>query len=412
MMIKRSIEKNLKKALQVAPVTMLLGARQVGKSTLAQKVARETNASYITFDSVTALAAASNDPQGYVANLPHPVVLDEIQRVPEIFLSLKLDVDQNRIAGRYLLTGSANVLSLPKIADSLAGRMRILYLYPLSQQEITGNQSNFVDFSFEGNFQELTSSKVETADLITRVLKGGYPEVIEQSVEERKLWFDSYLTTILQRDIQDLAKVEGLRELPQLLHLLAARSATLLNYSAISREAKLANTTTKRYISLFEATYLIDILPAWTANISKRVIKSPKLIFADTGLVCNILDFDGNYLRDNRTVLGQLLENFVALEIIKQASWSKMLPRTYHYRTHDNSEVDIVLEGSAGRLVGVEVKLAQSVGAKDFKGLLELRDTFPEKFTKGVLLYTGDEVVPFGEKLWAIPLNTLWELSA
>ena len=410
MMIKRSIEKNLKKALQSAPVTMLLGARQVGKSTLAQRVAEETKARYITFDSVVSLAAASNDPQGYVANLPHPVVLDEIQRVPELFLSLKLDVDQNRKAGRYLLTGSANVLSLPKIADSLAGRMRMLHLYPLSQQEIEGNSNNFVDFLFDGNFQKLTGNKVEIDDLINRVLKGGYPEVIEQSVEDRKLWFDSYLTTILQRDIQDLSRIEGLRELPQLLHLLAARSATLLNYSSISREAGLSNTTTKRYISLFEAIYLINILPAWTINIGKRVIKSPKLILSDTGLICSILGFDEDYLKDNRTVFGQLLENFVALEIIKQTSWSKMLPRIYHYRTHDNSEVDIVLEGNAGRLIGIEVKLAQSVSSKNFKGLLELRDNFPEKFVRGILLYTGDEVVPFGDKLLAVPLNALWTL--
>lgn len=406
-MITRLIEPYLYEARQASPITLILGARQVGKSTLAKKIAHEEGLPYITFDEATNLSAASLDPQGYILALEPPVILDEVQRVPEIFLPLKLAVDKNRRAGHYLLTGSANVLSLPKLADSLAGRLQIIQLYPLAQQELEGGMTNFVDTAFGGEFTGTAQSQ-SVEDLIERILIGGYPEAIDKSKRTRRKWFEGYITTILQRDIQDLAKIEGLRDMPRLLNILAARTSTLLNTTALSRDVGLPATTLKRYLSLLEAIFLLHFLPAWTSNVSKRIIKSPKLLLADTGLVCSLLGLDTDYLLHNRTLLGHLLESFIALELMKQASWSEVEPKLYHYRTQRRSEVDIVLEGAAGRMVGIEAKLSQTLTQKAFEGLRELEAELADKFHRGIVLYSGTQVIHFSDKLVAVPIQKLW----
>jgi uncharacterized protein len=405
--IKRAIEAQFQEALEHSPVVLLLGARQVGKSTLAQKLAKDKSLPYITFDEATSLSAASLDAQGYIQGLQPPLVLDEVQRVPEVFLPIKLDVDSHRQTGRYVLTGSANVLSLPRLADSLAGRMQLIRLYPLSQQEIEGHQANFIDSAFQANFGS-SQRPTDLPDLINRILSGGYPEALDKTPRWRKKWFESYLSTIMQRDIRDLSHIEGLRDMPRLFNVLAARSSTLLNTTALSRDVGLAASTLKRYLSLLEAIFLLQFVPAWTSNISKRTIKSPKILLADTGLVCSLLGLDASYLQSNHTLLGQLLESFVTLELLKQASWSEAEPGLYHYRSQRQSEVDIVLEGPAGRILGIEVKLSQSIDAQAFRGLAELQAELGERFHRGIVLYSGAQVVPFGKKLLAVPLHRLW----
>ncbi len=407
-MYSRHLQPLLEEALTDSPVVLIHGARQTGKSTLAQALLAERGGQYFTFDDASVLAATANDPAGFLTGLPDAVVLDEVQRVPELFLALKAAVDRDRRPGRFLLTGSANVLLLPRLADSLAGRMEVLELWPLSQGEIEGGQQNFVDAVFD-DFSPNVQVGAPQPDLTERLLLGGYPEVLSRTRERRRhAWFEGYLTTILQRDIRELANIEGLAELPRLLALLATRVSTILNYAELSRSSGLPQSTLKRYLSLLEASFLVRYLPAWSGNLSKRLIKSPKVLLNDTGLAAHLLGLDRTRLTQNRVLFGQLLELFVALELSKQAGWSEVRPRLFHYRDVANHEVDIVLERPSGQLVGVEVKAASSVEAKDFRGLRALAEATGEQFQRGVVLYSGDQIVPFAANLFAVPILRLW----
>lgn len=398
----------LVEALQDTPVVLLNGARQTGKSTLARQVTETNGAAYFTFDDATTLAAASSDPVGFIRGLPERVIFDEVQRVPELFLAIKAAVDHDRSPGRFLLTGSTNVLTLPRIADSLAGRMEILTLWPLSQGELSGTMARFIDTLFDPE-ASLPSVPVGEQDLTERLITGGYPEVVERPrAARRRAWFEAYITTILQRDVQDLANIEGLNDLPRLLRLLAARTSTLLNYAALARDGSLPQSTLKRYLALLEATFLVHTLPAWSANLGKRLVKSPKLFLVDSGLTGHLVGVDAKRLATDRKLLGQLLESFVVTELHKQRAWSETRPTLYHFRTHSGLEVDVVLETADGRLVGLEVKAATTVRSNDFQGLKALQESFPERFCRGVVLHFGEQAVPFGDKLWAVPLGSLW----
>ena len=407
-MYKRKLKPLILEALKDTPVVLVNGARQVGKSTLVQEIANQTKASYFTLDDATVLAAATSDPQAFIEGVGHPVILDEVQRAPELFLAIKASVDKDRRPGRFLLTGSANVLTLPKLADSLAGRMDILTLWPLAQSELNASSEIFIDKAFAKDFR--TKALTHSFDLIKLTLAGGYPEVLERQTQKRRdAWFNAYLTTILQRDIQDLANIEGLNELPNLLSLLATRNATLLNYASIARDAALPQTTLKRYLSLFRATFLTYTLNAYSSNLSKRLVKSPKIFLNDTGLSSSLINADQTRLENDRKLYGQLLESFVVTELQKQAGWSETSVKLMHYRTQTGIEVDLVLEDKQGRIVGIEIKAASSVNAKDFKGLKSLAGDMPKYFYRGFVVYTGENVVPFGEELYALPIGQLWQ---
>ena len=409
--IHRQITPYLEALLSAMPAVTLLGARQVGKSTLVGDIAKRLNAEYISLDSITELAAARADPQAYINNLPKPIVIDEIQRAPELFLPIKYDIDQHRSPGRYLFTGSANVLSLPKIADSLAGRMGLLQLYPLSQTEILGTSYNAVDALFAKDI--LSSGRDIQAttkqDIVQRIVAGGYPDLLGKQGFVRQNWLESYITSVTQRDIRELADIEGLLEIPKLLWILAARSATMHNVSAIAREAQMPYNTLKRYLSLLQATFMLYTLPAWTQNLSKKATKSPKVMLSDTSLICGLLRMDVELLEENGSVLGRLLETFVTLELQKQASWSKELPKLHHYRSNDQKEVDVVLEGRQGRLLGVEVKLARSLSEKDFRGLRDLEAHSGGNFFRGIVFAMLDRVTAFSDSLFAVPIQYLWQ---
>jgi hypothetical protein len=339
-------------------------------------------------------------------------VLDEIQRVPELFVALKASVDRDRRPGRFMLTGSANVLALPRLSESLAGRMELHRLWGLSQGELEGVREGFVDALFAPKFIPPPSGPLEGAALSERILRGGYPEVVtRREPARRRRWFESYLATILQRDVKELAQIDGLTELPRLLAGLATRAANLLNYADLSRDCAMPQTTLKRYLALLEMTYLVQTLPAWANNPSKRLAKAPKLLFTDTGLLAHQLGLSGRELRSERD-FGALLENFVALEILKQFGWSQVSAKLLHFRTQIGLEVDLVLEDEAGRLAGIEVKAASTLHIEDFKGLRALADAAPRKFIRGVLLYNGDKALPFGPNLWALPIQSLWTWNA
>jgi len=333
-MIKRKITYKLLRALSDSPVVLLHGARQTGKSTLI-KYLTETGypAKYLTFDDTGILSAAQNNPVDFLQAYSGKLAIDEVQKVPEIFPAIKSVVDKNRKAGRFILTGSSNVLLLPKISESLAGRIEILNLFPLSQSEITGAEKNFVDEIFKRNYP-LPQVTGKGNDLIKRITTGGFPEMLTRKSKERQsAWFNSYITTILQRDVRDISNIEKLSEMPNLLKLFASRAGTLLNFAEFSRSSAIPQTTFKRYTSLFEAIFMIHLLPAWSVNISKRLIKAPKLYLSDTGLLSHLTAFDAGKKKLEPMLWGRVLENFVLLELVKQASWSRQFLSLYHFRT-------------------------------------------------------------------------------
>lgn len=409
-MINRRILPQVLAALGDTPVVLLHGARQTGKTTLARRIAEhEHPARYLTLDDVGVLAAATTDPQGFVAGLSGPTVLDEVQRAPNLFLALKAAVDRDRRPGRFLLTGSANVFLLPRLAESLAGRMEIITLWPLSQGELDGVTEEFVDLLFTADVVPADAPPIDTPALADRVLRGGYPEAIRRAPARRRAWFGGYLTTILQRDVRDIQDVSDLTALPRLLQVLAGQSGNLLNSAALSRRTGLPYTTLRRYLALLEATFLVQTLPAWTPATPGRAVKSPKIVVCDTGLGGHVLGLDRTRLLKDPTVFGPLLETFVVMELRKQAGWSDARPALFHFRRHHTgAEVDVVLEGPDGRVVGVEVKASGTVSGGDFKGLRALAEVAGSRFHRGLVLYTGRETVPFGRRLAAVPVTVLW----
>jgi predicted AAA+ superfamily ATPase len=409
-MIYRNITPVILDALSDSPVVLLNGARQTGKSTLAKWLAQGPHpARYLTFDDATVFAAARNDPAGFLAGIEGNVILDEVQRVPELFMAIKAEVDHNRVSGRFLLTGSTNILLLPRLSESLAGRMEILTLWPFSQGEVDGMRESFVDVAFDDKPSSYKKDTEDRARLIKRIFTGGYPEILKRPVfARRKAWFGSYITTILQRDVRDLANIEGLTEMPRLLSLLATRSASLLNFSELSRSCGIPQSTLKRYMTLLNTTFMITLMPAWSGNLGKRLVKAPKCFLNDTGLTTHLLGIDEGRISDGISLIGPLLENFVVLELLKQSTWSNVQPNLFHFRTQTGHEVDIIMEDSGGRIVGIEIKAAKSLGSKDFRSLQMLQDTLGKRFLRGIVLYTGTEDISFGKNLFALPIQSLW----
>ena len=409
-MYQRNIVSELQSAIADTPVVLLNGARQTGKSTLAQEFARSHSIPYVTLDDATQLAAASSDAQGFLAGLGDRAVIDEVQKAPGLFPAIKMSVDRDRRPGRYLLTGSANVLLLPQISESLAGRMELITLLPLSQGELIGQREGFLDGVFAAGLPALQSG--EDMDLNGAVLAGAYPEVLQRSAGKRRdAWFAAYITALLQRDVRDLANIEGLTDMPRLLSLLAARVGSLLNMSELSRSSGIPNSTLKRYLSLLQATFLFQPLPAWASNRGKRLIKSPKIHLIDSGLAAHLSGVTRQSLDRDPVFFGHLLENFVVNELRKQTGWSDTRVELHHYRTTAGREVDILLEDAAGRLVGMEVKASATVVRKDFYGIDTLSEDSGKRFVRGIVLYTGDEPVSFTENYLALPVSAIWRMT-
>lgn len=414
-MNKRTIYAQLMEALSDTPVVFLRGARQTGKTTLVKRLADDSDGAkdsrqYISLDSATALAGALDDPTGFLQGLKKPVIIDEAQRASALMLAIKEDVDRVRHAGRYLLTGSANILTLPGIADSLAGRMEVLTLYPLSQGEIAGVQEDFISALFEKDFPPKSTGASLAKDVLLEAMAiGGYPEVISRSNPKRRsAWFDSYITTLVERDIRDIANIQDISGLIRLLRSLDVRSGTLYNQAELSRSVGMSASTLARYIPLLEALFLIWFLPAWSSNLGKRLVKSPKIHVCDSGLACHLCGADAERLADDSIMAGRLLESFVAGELLKQSSWTEHPVSLYHYRSQSGEEVDVVLEDRAGRVAAVEVKLSASVASHDIKGLASLRDALGDRFVRGVVIYTGQEVMPMGDRIFAVPVGIMF----
>jgi uncharacterized protein len=404
----RLVRSRLREALAESPVALLHGPRQCGKTTLARSLGEDDGRRYFTLDDPATFSGVQADPGGFVLDLEGPVTIDEVQRVPELFLAIKQSVDRDRQPGRFLLTGSANVLFVSGVADSLAGRMEIVRLHPLSEVEIGRQEPGFLDRIFAGEFKIAQSERLgpKLADLVVR---GGFPEAVRRDTERsRRAWVRDYLSAIIERDVRDLARIQRLDILPRLLELAAGQTARLVNVSEIAGPFGVSRTTVSDYLTLLRHVFLVEDLPAWHVNRLKRLVKTPKLHVTDTGLACALLGVEADDLRRDRTLLGQLLETFVVQELRRQASGWEHEVRFSHYRDKDQQEVDIVLERGPNRIVGIEVKAAATLRDADRRGLERLRDTAGSSFRCGALLYDGETLVPLGDRIYAIPLRMIW----
>jgi uncharacterized protein len=409
---RRFTEAPLLDALADTPVVLIHGPRQCGKTTLARGVGEKRGFAYFSFDDDVTLAAAKADPLGFVADLPDHVVLDEVQRAPMLFPALKSVVDRHRTPGRFLLTGSANVLLLPALADSLAGRLGLLRLHPFAQCEIAAHEPGFLDLLFDGEFKARKFDRLGK-ELAERIAAGGYPAALARSnARRRAVWYRDYIETLVQRDVRDLARIASLDALPRLLALAAGQTARLINISDLASPFQLSRPTIRDYVTLLGQVFLIDELPPWHSNRLSRLIKTPKLHIGDTGLACALLGTDASGLWRDRSILGQLLETFVYQELRRHASWQEEDIRFSHFRDKDGVEVDLVLERGSGQVAGVEVKAAATVTAADFRGLRKLKEACGRKFAAGVVLYDGETSVGFGEGMYAFPIRMLWEMPA
>ena len=405
-MYPRFIESRVNEALTDTRVVLVSGPRQSGKTTLARQIASR-KIPFLNLDDKTTLDAASADPVGFIRGLDRAVI-DEIQRAPDLLLAIKTAVDTDPRPGRFLLTGSANLMTVPRVADSLAGRMKVVRLLPLAQAELQGKPSAFLETVFEGQVPKIGDA-VAGADLIGRVLAGGYPEALTRSKwNRRQEWYLDYVEAIVQRDVRDTAQFEKIPLMPRLLRVLAEHSGQLVNYSGFGAPLGMNHPTTRRYTGVFESLFLVCNLQPWFSNALKRLTKTPKLHFLDAGLLAALRDITPNRLGQNKALFGPVLKTFVLGELLKLASWSQERYEFSHFRDKEQKEVDIVIEDRRGRVVGIEVKASATVNTRDFAGIRRLSEACGDRFVLGLVLHDHEQVVPFGERMLAAPISALW----
>lgn len=396
-------------ALRDTRVVVMTGARQVGKSTLAELVVRATPGAVARFlDDPVVRSAAAADPVRFVRH-DGLMLIDEVQRVPDLWLAIKNLVDREPRPGRFLLTGSARLLGLSSLPDALPGRSETIELWPLSQGEIDDAADGFIDAAFRHGAEINTPSReLRRKDYLARVARGGYPEAVRRdSPRRRERFFDSYLADLIGRDVTEVAHIERAADMRRLIALLAAQAGGLLNTSRLASELNLARSTVSSYLNILETVYLIRLVPAWSANATTRAIATPKVIFTDSGIPAYLA---GGIAQDS--VVGGLLENFVLGELARQTTWARTSVRLYHYRDRDQREVDAILEDATGRIVGIEVKAAETIRTEDFRTLRALQSRLGDRFHAGFVVYCGTESLPFGDRLACLPISALWDTPA
>lgn len=402
----RGVLTRISTALTDTPVVMINGPRQCGKTTLVRSLSRSARP-YLTLDDESTLATARADPTGFIRELDL-VTIDEVQRAPELLRAIKRSVDDDRRPGRFLLTGSADVLTLPRVAESLAGRMEVVTLLPLAQVEIRRTGSSFLEAVFTGR-PPVPRQLLVGSDLVNAVIVGGYPEMLARSDPRRRsAWARDYVRAIVERDVRDVAEIGKLDQMPPLLRALAHHSGQMLNFTHLAGQLRLDDKTSRRYVGILEQLFLVRRVEPWFRNHLKRLVRTPKLHFLDTGLLSALLGATPQRIAADRSRFGPLLESFVLAEILKLATWNDAQLAVHHYRDKDQDEVDLALEDETGAIVGIEVKASATVTAADFRGLRKLADAAAGAFRGGLILYDGELVLHFGERLFAAPLSCLW----
>lgn len=403
----RFVKSSLMAALKDTPVVLLHGPRQSGKTTLARSVGGKKYR-YITFDDDTELEAARHDPRGYIEGLSDHCILDEIQKVPELFPSIKLVVDRQRTPGRFLLTGSANILSSSRLNESLAGRIEVISLRPLAQTEIENKKSSFLKNAFSGSIKVSFSDRLGE-ELVERVISGGFPEPkTRDNPRRRRAWYSNYISVLVKKDIGELSSIQYADEIPNLLKKIANNSACLTNIAALNMGLGFDVKTTKHYVQILRDLFLVDQLPPWFSNRNKRLIKTPKLYLSDTGLLCALAGASKVKLSNDREFFGNITETFVVNDLLRQATWFDDDLEFFHYRNKDQYEIDVVVQNGDDEMIGIEVKLAASVKESDFRGLKHFASQNEKRFVAGYVLYDGERSLSFGNKLMAVPIRSLW----
>lgn len=424
-LLARNVRPRVLEALAQSRAVALLGARQVGKSTLAADIAaNEHPARLVSLDDEPTANAAREDPAGFIATIAGPAVIDEVQLAPSLLLAIKRRLDSDQTRGQFLLIGSANLLTLPTVADALPGRVQYVNLSPLSQGELHGIRETFIDALFDARFPTVSAAPIGRAAAAGMLVTGGYPELQGLgprafganprfghqgwSPRGRSDFFSSYVSSLLGRDLQDVANVRNVENIERLLYVIAARSGGLASFHGMARDLGVDTNTARAHTKILEDLFLVAKLRSWHANLSSRQIKSPKLYILDSGLLAFLIGANERRIAEDGPVAGAMLESFVAMELLRQADWAAEPVRLFHYRDKQQREVDVVLERHSGEVAGIEIKAAATPTRADFAGLRHLRDKLGARFAAGVLVYLGADTLSFGDRLAAVPLAGLW----
>ena len=401
--LKRAIREDIENYLKYFPVLLISGARQVGKSTLALHLGIN---SYITLDDINMYQMAKNDPKGFIGHLEKPVIIDEVQRLPELMITIKEYVDKERINGEFVLTGSASLSGFKDISDSLAGRIGIVELYPLNMKEKYEKEGNIVDI-FAEDLDRFLLQTYDNSSIVQNIIDGGYPEILKIDDPKAKyLWFSSYIRTYIESDAKELANIRNMDKFMNMYRLCMLRSGNIFNQNELQKECGLDNKTFSSYFSVLEHTYQLQKLQPFFNNELKRLVKSPKIYAIDTGVLCHLLRITSKEVYEVSHYKGDVLETFVYTELLKANSYANHRSTLSFYRTSDKKEIDFILELSSG-VIAIEVKASKSVSRSDFKHIYHLAKEIPDTFSKGIVLYNGEHFLKIDENMYAIPFGFL-----
>ncbi len=401
--LKRAIREDIDHYLQYFPVLLISGARQVGKSTLALHLGIKT---YITLDDINMYQMAKNDPKGFIEHLEKPVIIDEVQRLPQLMITIKEYVDKERKNGEFILTGSASLSGFKDISDSLAGRIGIVELYPLNLKEKYEKEGNIVDI-FSQDLDAFVLKKYSNSSIAQNIIDGGYPEILKiDNPKAKYLWFSSYIRTYIESDVKELANIRNMDKFINMYRLCMLRSGNIFNQHELQKECGLDNKTFSSYFSVMEHTYQVQKLQPFFKNELKRLVKSPKIYAVDTGVLCHLLRIEELESYHSSPYKGDILETFVYAELLKAMTYADRRAALSYYRTSDKKEIDFILEFS-NMVIAIEVKSSKSVSRSDFKHIYHLAKEIPNSFGKGIVLYNGEDFLKLDENMYAIPFGFL-----
>lgn len=408
-MFQRFLKNSINEMTRLFPVVYLAGPRQSGKSTLVKNFL-QPDRDYFTMDNLQTLSSAKQNPQEFIKLCKNPCVLDEIQRCPELLLPIKEFVDESQKKGHFLLTGSADILAMPQVSDSLAGRMAIFELLPLSVQEIFGKQKSWILEIFTNPSVDVFSDKSNLTydDICQLVITGGYPDVYKSNSKKHKsIWFESYIKTMLERDLRELSDYKSITRTNRLFQLLALRSATIVNIMDFARSSDIPASSIAIYLDALESLFLIKRIPGYYSNLNNRLTKAPKIYLVDSGLMCHQVDIASVKNPWEHREWGQVFETFVVNEIRKQLSWLDTSISLYHYRTHQGKEIDLVLENKQQEIIAIEIKASQKITSAMSKNFAQIKNDTGDKFKIGLIIYPGNSIEILGDRVYAIPLTCI-----